>query len=179
MTTLHQLRCFLMAYEQGSLTAAAAELGHAQPSVSEQVRVLERSLGARLFERVGRGLVPTEAAHELVPHARQALAAVEAGRGAVRSVSELETGTVRFGVFGTARIYLATQVVLSLLQKHPGVRVELIGQNSWMSRTSCGVAGWRRRSSPCRSLTRPSPCIPSSRTNSSTSAHARSASSDP
>jgi DNA-binding transcriptional LysR family regulator len=130
LTTLHQLRCFLTAYEQGSLTAAAAELGYAQPSVSEQVRVLEGSLGARLFERVGRGLVPTEAAHELVPHARQALAAVDAGRAAVRSVTELETGTVRFGVFGTARIYLATEVVLCLLEQHPGVRVELVGQNS-------------------------------------------------
>jgi DNA-binding transcriptional LysR family regulator len=130
VTTLHQLRCFLTAYEQGSLTAAAAELGYAQPSVSEQVRVLEGSLGARLFERVGRGLVPTEAAHELVPHARQALAAVDAGRAAVRSVTELETGTVRFGVFGTARIYLATEVVLCLLEQHPGVRVELVGQNS-------------------------------------------------
>lgn len=130
MTTLHQLRCFLAAYEHGSLTAAAAELGHAQPSVSEQVRVLERSLGARLFERVGRGLVPTEAAHGLVGHARQALAAVDAARGAVRAVTELETGTVRFGVFGTARIYLASHVVLELLRRHPRLRVELVGQNS-------------------------------------------------
>lgn len=130
MVTVHQLRCFLAAYEHGSLTAAAAELGHAQPSVSEQVRLLERSLGARLFERVGRGLVPTGAAHELRPHAERALAAIADARGAVRAVTELETGTVRFGVFGTARIYLASSVVLALLARHPGVRVELVGQNS-------------------------------------------------
>ena len=130
MVTLHQLRCFLTAYEHGSLTAAAAELGHAQPSVSEQVRILERSLGTRLFERVGRGLVPTGAGHELRPHAERALAAVEDALGAVRAVNQLETGTVRFGVFGTARIYLASTVVLALLARHPGVRVELVGQNS-------------------------------------------------
>ena len=53
MATVHQFRVFLAAYELGSLTAAAARLGYAQPSVSEQVRLLERSLGARLFERVG------------------------------------------------------------------------------------------------------------------------------
>ncbi len=40
MLSLHQLRCFLTAYEQGSLTAAAEELGYAQPSVSEQIRAL-------------------------------------------------------------------------------------------------------------------------------------------
>ncbi|WP_347351460.1 LysR family transcriptional regulator [Intrasporangium sp.] len=130
MTTLHQLRCFLVAYEAGSLTAAAARLGHAQPSVSEQVRILERSLGARLFERVGRGLVPTEAAHELRPHAEQALGAVAAGAQAVRAVNELETGTVRFGVFGATRLYLSGAVVLEVLRRHPGVRVEQVGRHT-------------------------------------------------
>ena len=50
MLSLHQLRCFLATYEHGSLTGAAEELGYAQPSVSEQVRLLERSglyVGAR------------------------------------------------------------------------------------------------------------------------------------
>lgn len=130
MTTLHQLRCFLAAYETGTLTAAAARLGHAQPSVSEQVRILERSLGARLFERVGRGLVPTEAAHGLRPHAEQVLAAVAAGQDAVRAVNELETGTIRFGAFGGARVYLGASVVLDLLERYPGVRVELVGRHT-------------------------------------------------
>jgi DNA-binding MarR family transcriptional regulator len=44
--SLHQLTCFLATYEHGSLTAAAEELGYAQPSVSEQIRALEKSLGA-------------------------------------------------------------------------------------------------------------------------------------
>jgi DNA-binding transcriptional LysR family regulator len=130
LTTLHQLRCFLAAYESGSLTAAAARLGHAQPSVSEQVRILERSLGARLFQRVGRGLIPTEAAHELRPYAEQALGAVAAGGQAVRAVNELETGTIRFGVFGASRIYLSGAVVLEVLRRHPGVRVELVGRHT-------------------------------------------------
>lgn len=130
MTSLHQLRCFLAAYELGSLTAAASRLGYAQPSVSEQVRLLERSLGARLFERVGRGLVPTEAAHALRPHAERALDAIAQAQGAVRSVHQLESGTIRFGVFGASRIYLGATVVRELLRRHPGVRVELVGRHS-------------------------------------------------
>ena len=47
MLSLHQLRCFLTVYELGSLTAAAEELGYAQPSISEQIRALEKSLGHR------------------------------------------------------------------------------------------------------------------------------------
>ena len=53
MLSLHQLRCFLATYELGSLTAAADQLGYSQPSVSEQIRNLERSVGGTLFTRVG------------------------------------------------------------------------------------------------------------------------------
>jgi DNA-binding transcriptional LysR family regulator len=130
MPSLHQLHCFLATYEHGSLTAAAESLGYAQPSISEQVRQLERSLGAELFRRVGRGVVPTEAAEVLRPHAEHTLASAEKARLAVAAVSTVETGTVRFGIFGTARLYLGSALVADVLDRHPGVRVELIGQNS-------------------------------------------------
>ncbi len=45
MLSLHQLTCFLSVYEHGSLTRAAEELGYAQPSVSEQIRALEKTSG--------------------------------------------------------------------------------------------------------------------------------------
>jgi DNA-binding transcriptional LysR family regulator len=130
MLSLHQLRCFLAVHELGSLTAAAEQLGYAQPSISEQIRTLERSLGAALFTRVGRGVVPTPAAESLRPHAERAVAAAEDARRAVQSVTAIETGTVRFGIFGTARLYAGAALVADMLEAHPGVRVELIGQNS-------------------------------------------------
>ncbi len=46
------------------------------------------------------------------------------------SVTALETGTIRFGMFGTARLYAGAGLVADVLARHPGVRVELIGQNS-------------------------------------------------
>lgn len=130
MLSLHQLRCFLAAFEHGSFTAAAAELGVAQPSLSEQIRLLERTLGASLFRRAGRGVLPTEPARVLRPHAERTLADADAARRAVASVTSLETGTIRFGLFGTARLYLGAELVEEVLRRHPGVRVELIGQNS-------------------------------------------------
>ncbi|MGI9158030.1 MAG: LysR family transcriptional regulator [Marmoricola sp.] len=130
MLSLHQLRCFLVTYEQGSLTAAAEQLGYAQPSVSEQVRSLEKTIGADLFRRVGRGVVPTTVAEALRPHAERTLAAAEEARRAAQSVTALETGTIRFGMFGTARLYASAGLVADVLARHPGVRVELVGQNS-------------------------------------------------
>ncbi|MGB0102525.1 MAG: LysR family transcriptional regulator [Nocardioides sp.] len=130
MLSLHQLTCFLSTYEHGSLTAAAAELGYAQPSVSEQIRALEKTLGVQLFRRVGRGVVPTTVADSLRPHAERVLAAVDEAREAVQSVKSFETGTIRFGMFGIARLYAGSGLIADVLTRYPGVRVELVGQNS-------------------------------------------------
>jgi DNA-binding transcriptional LysR family regulator len=130
MLSPHQLTCFLATYEQGSLTAAAEQLGYAQPSISEQIRGLERTLGVQLFRRVGRGVVPTTVADSLRPHAEKVLRAVSEARDAVQSVKSLETGTIRFGMFGVARLYAGAGLIADVLARHPGLRVELIGQNS-------------------------------------------------
>src|SRR3954467_7207668 len=130
MLSLHQLTCFLSVYEHGSLTRAAEELGYAQPSVSEQIRALEKSLGVQLFRRVGRGVVPTTIAETLRPHAEKTLAPAGDTRRGARGAASFGTGTIRFGMFGTARLYAGAGLVADVLARHPGVRVELIGQNS-------------------------------------------------
>ncbi|ANH38021.1 HTH-type transcriptional regulator CynR [Nocardioides dokdonensis FR1436] len=130
MLSVHQLTCFLATYEQGSLTRAAEELGYAQPSVSEQVRALEKSLGVQLFRRVGRGVVPTPVADTMRPYAEKVLAAIAETEEAVASVKSLETGTIRFGMFGIARLYAGAALIADVLARYPGVRVELVGQNS-------------------------------------------------
>ncbi len=130
MFSLHQLRCFLTVYELGSLTAAAEELGYAQPSISEQIRALEKSLGIELFRRVGRGVVPTTVADTLRPHAEATIAAAEEALRAVQRVKAFETGTIRFGMFGSARLYVSATLVSDVLERYPGVRVEIIGLNS-------------------------------------------------
>ena len=130
MLSLHQLRCFLTVYELGSLTAAAEELGYAQPSISEQIRTLEKSIGLQLFRRVGRGVVPTTVADTLRPHAEATIAAAEEALRAVQRVKAFETGTIRFGMFGSARLYVSATLVTDVLERYPGVRVEIIGLNS-------------------------------------------------
>jgi DNA-binding transcriptional LysR family regulator len=127
---LQQLHYVVASFEHGSFSAAAEALHLAQPSLSEQVRRLEAELGVRLFERVGRGLVATEAGRALRPHAEAALAAVEAARASVGAVRELRGGTATFGTFGTARSYLGTDLVEDFRSSHPDVRVRIVGQNS-------------------------------------------------
>lgn len=62
---LNLLRTFLAVYRTGSFTAAARLLGLSQPTVTTQVRTLERQLGRELFERQARGVSPVPYADEL------------------------------------------------------------------------------------------------------------------
>ena len=61
----------------GSVTRAAQELYMSQPALSHQLAVLETELGARLFERLPRGVRPTATAREIETDARLALAAAQ------------------------------------------------------------------------------------------------------
>lgn len=123
------LRVLGAVLEHGSLTQAALRLGSSQPTLSRQIAALESLLGAPLFERGARRLIPTAAALALAePAARMAaaaqacaLAADAAGSGA----DEL-AGTVRL----TASEVVSTQVLPALLaglaQRHPQIQIELV-----------------------------------------------------
>jgi DNA-binding transcriptional LysR family regulator len=71
--SLRQFEYALAVAEQGSVTAAAEVLRVAQPSVSQQIRGLERDLGVELFSRTPTGLVPTVAGRSFLREAEIAL----------------------------------------------------------------------------------------------------------
>ncbi len=128
--TLNQLRAFLAAVRTGSFTAAAAELTVAQASVSELIRRMEDELGLPLFGRGGRRLMVTPAGNELLPYAEQAVAAVDGGAAAVRAMHSLGGGVATFGLLRNADFYLLSDLVEQFLERHPLVRVRMVGLNS-------------------------------------------------
>ncbi|MCU1392978.1 MAG: LysR family transcriptional regulator [Ilumatobacteraceae bacterium] len=130
MVTVQQLVYFLAAAEHGSLSAAASACFIAQPSLSEQVRRLERDLGVDLFLRTNRGLVLTEAGRRLVPSAERAVAAVREAEDTVTEVRTLIGGTVSLGTFSSAHHYILGDVVAEFRQRYPGVRMRIVGHNS-------------------------------------------------
>ncbi|MFG2459845.1 LysR family transcriptional regulator [Streptomyces sp. NPDC048523] len=81
---LNLLRTFLTVYRTGSFTAAARLLGLSQPTVTTQIRTLERQWGRELFERRARGVTPAPYADELaarIVHPLDSLAAVAGPAG--------------------------------------------------------------------------------------------------
>ncbi|WP_186382338.1 LysR family transcriptional regulator [Amycolatopsis rhizosphaerae] len=88
--------------EEGSISGAARRLHLTQPTLSRQLRELERRLGTALFEREGRGLVPTPAGEALVSRAGRVLAEAQAALEEVRLAGEGLAGrfTVTFAGSG-------------------------------------------------------------------------------
>ncbi len=127
---LQQLDYFLASVEHGSFSAAADALHLSQPSVSEQVRRLEDELGVRLFQRVGRGLVLTDAGRALRPRAEAVRESVQEARESVAAVRELRGGTSSFGTFAAAGDYLGSDLIGEFRRRHPNVRVRILGLNS-------------------------------------------------
>ncbi|WP_159706613.1 LysR family transcriptional regulator [Arthrobacter sp. 18067] len=128
--TLQQLRYFLSAARHKTLSAAAEAEHIAQPSLSEQIRRLEGSLGVSLFTRTNRELQLTEAARLLLPLAERALAEVDNLAEAVREVRTLQGGTVSFGTFNSAHLYLLTGLIRDFHWQYPKVKIRVVGLNS-------------------------------------------------
>ena len=95
---LKSLKVFLAVVNNGSMSAAAINLGITQPAVTRVIRKLENSFGAPLIERRLRPYRPTSAGHELMTQARELLAKAEALQASVRDIGEATLPSVRIGL---------------------------------------------------------------------------------
>jgi DNA-binding transcriptional LysR family regulator len=127
---MQQIRCFCATLERGSFTAAADTLRVSQPAVAEQVRKLEQALGADLFVRAGRGVVPTDAGRAFAEHAARSLRAAEDAADSVGELTAIRGGTIALGIFGDPAAWHVDELVTAFLRRHPGVSVRLVGRNS-------------------------------------------------
>ena len=130
LLSLQQIRCFCAALELGSFTAAAETLRVSQPAVAEQIRKLERALGADLFVRAGRGVIATDAGRAFAEHAARSLRSVEDAADSVGELTALRGGTVAVGSFGEPSALRVDELVAAFLRRHPDVSVRLVGRNS-------------------------------------------------
>ena len=130
LLSLQQLRCFCAAAELGSFTAAAEALRVSQPAVADQIRKLESALGADLFVRAGRGVIPTSAGHAFAQHAAQTLRALEDAADSVGRLTSLDGGLLALGTFNAPAPWRLEEVAASFLRHHPQVTLRLVGRNS-------------------------------------------------
>ncbi|MCX7664010.1 MAG: LysR family transcriptional regulator [Gemmataceae bacterium] len=115
---LHQLRYFVSVAKLGNFSRAAEECYISQPSLSQQIQKLERILGQRLLDRLGKRAVLTEAGRVLFDRAVSILAAVEDAEREVRDFDQ-EKGRLTVGAIPTIAPYLLPKIVQDVTKHYP------------------------------------------------------------
>ena len=124
------VRSFLAVLEQGSLLAAARQLQSSQPTIGRHVAELESQLGLVLFERTGRGLLPTEAALRLTDAARAMQNGADALARSVMGADHSISGTVRITASQPVSCYVLPPLLAQMRLSLPDVQVELVASNA-------------------------------------------------
>jgi LysR family hydrogen peroxide-inducible transcriptional activator len=122
---LHQLRYFCAVAATGSFTGAAELEGISQPSLSQQIRKLEQTVGAPLFTRLGRRIQLTAAGEALHEHAQEILRHSRDATQRIRQLGQSISGPLRVGAIPTVLPYLLAPRLADFTQLYPDVQVEL------------------------------------------------------
>jgi DNA-binding transcriptional LysR family regulator len=125
MLDVRRLRVLHTVSAYGSVTAAAAALGYSAPAVSQQLAALEREVGMRLTERVGRGLELTPAAMILVGHTDALLARLDAAESDLAALRDQVAGRVALAAFPSAAASFVSAAWAALAGSAPQVRLDL------------------------------------------------------
>lgn len=118
---LRQLKYFTAVAEELHFGRAAARLHLAPPSLSQQIRALERQLGTTLFERSPRAVRLTATGEALLTRARKLLADADSAVAEVRALSVGQSGHLRVGLFTSNAGALTFPILRQFQESHPEV----------------------------------------------------------
>ncbi|WP_435242059.1 LysR family transcriptional regulator [Streptomyces cucumeris] len=123
--SLRKFEYFLAIAEEGSLSQAAAKLHIAQPSLSQQLRALERHVGGPLFERLSRGMRLTPTGRAFLPHARAAVRSADRSYGVARAVATGDAGEIEIATVSSIAAGILPQVLRTWHERRAGSAVRL------------------------------------------------------
>jgi len=119
--TLRHLMIFLCVCDAGNMTAAAAKLYIAQPSVSQAIGELEKYYNVRLFERLGRKLFITHAGQKLLTYARHIVHLSKEAEDTLREIHY--NGVIRIGASVTVGTCILHDIIVEFTKNNPHVKM--------------------------------------------------------
>lgn len=146
------MEAFLTIVRRGGFTRASSSLHLSQPAISRRIHLLERELGAPLFERIRSGVVLTDAGRAFLPHAEALLASMRDGIDAVDALRGTSGGAVTLAVVGTLASTTLTESLRRFRDAHPAIdlriRTALSAEVSALVRRGDATLGLRYETDP-------------------------------
>lgn len=122
---LDEVRAFVKVAEHQSFSVAAETLHITQPAVSKRIAALEQAFGVRLFDRVGRTLLITEAGQALLVNAQQILQAVADTQRTLANLDEDVSGTLTIGISHHIGLHRLPPVLRTFIAAYPKVALDI------------------------------------------------------
>ncbi|QBR03702.1 LysR family transcriptional regulator [Paraburkholderia pallida] len=123
MNFIH-LAAFFAVVETGSVTAASQRLHISQPALTREIRELEERFGVVLFDRLPRGMQPTEAGRLLADYAAQIFSLARNAETAVSEFAGLSRGHLALAASRTIGVYVLPPILNEYRQLYPGITVD-------------------------------------------------------
>lgn len=127
---LDQYRIFKAVADSGNISSTAKALYLSQSAISQSIKLLEDSLGVRLFSRTSRGVMLTSDGKTLYEYVSQSLALLEAGEARINESKELIKGELTIGASNTLTETYLLKYLNKYHQLYPGIKVRIMNGTS-------------------------------------------------
>ena len=127
---LRALRSFVAVASAGSISSAAQSLHIAQPALSVQIKQLEEQLGAALFDRHPRGVVPTAVGERLLGHAVEILRRVDVAYDDLRQAVDQPSGRVALALPQSVANFVTVPLVQAVVRQWPLIQLQMVELSS-------------------------------------------------
>lgn len=120
-----QLQYFLAVCQELHFTRAAEKLGISQPTLSQQIKVLEGELGLPLFDRIGKKIALTEAGTILKDYADRMIQNEHSAKAAMDELRSDNRGTIRLGLLPSDLDYQLTPLLVKFHEDYPNIQLQV------------------------------------------------------
>jgi len=122
---IHQLRIFVSVFRNRSFSRASEELYLTQPTISDHIKSLEDEFGCRLFDRLGRTIMPTKEAEALYGHAVDIIEKANAVKEVIGQFRKEPSGELIVGASTIPGTYLLPPIMATFQKKYPAISFQI------------------------------------------------------
>lgn len=123
---IHQLRVFASVYKNRSFSKASEDLHLTQPTISNHIKSLEDEFECKLFDRMGRTIIPTKEAEVLYGQSVEIIQKAEALRESLGELKKEASGKLVIGASTIPGVYLMPRIMTGFQKQYPAISFQIL-----------------------------------------------------
>jgi len=123
---IHQLRVFASVFKNKSFSKASQALHLTQPTISNHIKALEDEFECRLFDRMGRTIIPTKEAEVLYGQSIEIIEKADALKEALGELKKIASGKLIIGASTIPGVYLMPRIMSEFRKKYPAISFQIL-----------------------------------------------------